>query len=116
MLMTFNYLFIFILTITIMSIISSLKEYINPMLAGILIGIPVVATFSLNKSPYNYINNQILVYLLAIFVFISWYFYLINTLSENPHLITNVFGWVICGVILYYYLIKNNHFKKIHFF
>ena len=74
---------IIVITIIIITIIIRFKNYLNPLVAGILIAIPIIATRALNISSANSRINQIQVYLVAIIIFIGWYFYLITSSTSK---------------------------------
>ena len=103
----FQYLQTFILAGSTVSGISYLGNTMNPLLAGILSGIPISIPSLLliknEKSGKEFIfAASIMVTIVWLITILCWYLYVKQKLSVKKSVIISIICWLLCACIYYY--------------
>lgn len=106
-----TYLQTFILAGTTVTGISYLGNAVNPLVAGILSGIPISIPSMLlikgtEKQKKFILAASIMVALLSVITFLCWFLYDKRNVSAWNSVIISMVIWSIGGGIYYYYMIK----------
>ena len=91
--------------------ISYLGNSINPLIAGILSGIPISIPSMLlingtEKQKKFILSASIMVALLSIITILCWFLYVKRNYTATKSVVISMIGWVIGGIIYYFYMVK----------